>query len=52
MVNVLAIVPKVCGFKPGRSNGFLRAINILFFLSCCRFQTVNTVLHAFVTNQP
>jgi hypothetical protein len=25
---MLAIGPKVCGFKPGRCNGFLRAIKI------------------------
>jgi hypothetical protein len=29
MVSVLAIGPKVRGFKPGRGDGFLRAIKIL-----------------------
>jgi hypothetical protein len=28
MVSVLAIGPKVHGFKPGRGNGFLTAIKI------------------------
>jgi hypothetical protein len=28
MVSVLTIGPKVCGFKPGGSDGFLRAIEI------------------------
>jgi hypothetical protein len=28
MVNVLSIVPKVRGFKPGRGDTFLRAIKI------------------------
>jgi hypothetical protein len=27
MVSVLNIGPKICGFKPGRGAGFLRAIN-------------------------
>jgi hypothetical protein len=28
VVSVLAIGPKGCGFKPGRGDGFLRAIKI------------------------
>jgi hypothetical protein len=28
VISVLAIGPKVCGFKPGRSNGLLRTIKI------------------------
>jgi hypothetical protein len=28
MVSLLFIRPKVCGFKPGRGDGFLRAIKI------------------------
>jgi hypothetical protein len=28
MIRVLVIGPKICGFKPGRSDGFLRAIKI------------------------
>jgi hypothetical protein len=28
MNDVLAIGPKACGFKPGRGDGFLRAIKI------------------------
>jgi hypothetical protein len=28
MVSVLAIRHRVCGFKPGQSNGILRAITI------------------------
>jgi hypothetical protein len=28
MVSVFAIGPKVCGFKPGRGDGFLRAIKM------------------------
>jgi hypothetical protein len=28
MVSVLAIIPKVSGFKPGRVNEFLRVIKI------------------------
>jgi hypothetical protein len=33
MVSVLAIVPKVSGFKPGRGDGFSRAIKSIAHLS-------------------